>query len=95
MEKNTWKQKLTSRKLWFAIAGVVIGIAMAFGVDGNDLKEAISLVTGALTALGSIASYISGEATIDAAREKSSELSDLFKPVSFTGDETGTKDDNI
>lgn len=89
------KQKLTSRKLWFAIAGVVIGIAMAFGVDGNDLKEVIGMVAGALTALGSIASYISGESAVDAAREKSSELSELFKPVSFTENETETKDDNI
>ena len=95
MEKNTWKQKLTSRKLWFAIAGVVIGIAMAFGVDGNDLEEVIGMVTGALTALGSITTYISGESAVDAAREKSSELSDLFKQVSFTDDATGTKDDNI
>jgi phage shock protein PspC (stress-responsive transcriptional regulator) len=58
--------------MWAAIVGVVIGLAMAFGVDGNDLKDVIALVTGAMTVLGSIASYISGEATIDAARAQNS-----------------------
>jgi len=40
-------KKLTSRKLWMAIAGVVTGIAMALGVDGSD----VTTVAGAVTAL--------------------------------------------
>jgi phage shock protein PspC (stress-responsive transcriptional regulator) len=85
MKKNTWKQKLTSRKLWFAIAGVVIGIAMAFGVDGNELEEIIGMVTGALTALGSIASYISGESAVDAANAQNSTPIN----ISVTDDDSG------
>ena len=79
------KKKLTSRKLWFAIAGVVIGIAMAFGVDGNDLKEVIGMVTGALTALGSIASYINGESAVDAANAQNS----MPINISVTDDDSG------
>ena len=30
-----WKQKLMSRKLWAAAAGVVTGLAMAFGCIAN------------------------------------------------------------
>ena len=80
MEMNNvnWKQKLTSRKLWFAIVGVVIGAAMAFGIEGSEIEEIIGLIAGAATAIGSIIGYIDGEAAVDAARAKSSELASLL-----------------
>lgn len=55
-------RKLSSRKLWMAIAGVASGVAMALGVDGSD----ISTVAGAVTALASIMTYIVTEGKIDA-----------------------------
>ena len=55
-------QKLTSRKLWMAIAGVVTGVAMALGAEGSD----ISTVTGAVTALISVVTYIITEGKVDA-----------------------------
>lgn len=55
-------QKMTSRKLWLAIAGVATGIAMVFGVDGGD----ISNVAGAVTAVASVITYIITEGRIDA-----------------------------
>ncbi len=76
--KISWKQKLTSRKLWFAIVGVVIGAAMAFGVEGGELKEIIGLIAGAATAIGSVIGYIDGEAAVDAARAKSGDLAALL-----------------
>lgn len=60
-------RKLTSRKLWLAIAGVASGIAIAFGVDAGD----ISTVAGAVTAIISIVTYIRTEGQIDAAAVKS------------------------
>ena len=51
-------QKLTSRKLWMALAGVATGIAMAFGVDASDVQT----VAGAVTALVSLVTYIVGKA---------------------------------
>ena len=55
-------RKLTSRKLWLAIAGVTTGIAMILGVDGSDITS----ITGAVTALASVITYIITEGKIDA-----------------------------
>jgi phage shock protein PspC (stress-responsive transcriptional regulator) len=55
-------QKLTSRKLWLAIAGIATGVAMVFGVDGGDIVD----VAGAITALASVITYIITEGKIDA-----------------------------
>mgnify|MGYP003293857240 CR=1 FL=1 len=55
-------KKLTSRKLWMAIAGVATGIALVLGVDGGD----ISNVAGAVTAVASVITYIVTEGRIDA-----------------------------
>ena len=54
--------KLTSRKLWMAIAGVATGISMALGVDGGEITN----VAGAVTALISVVTYIVIEGKIDA-----------------------------
>lgn len=63
-------QKLTSRKLWVSLIGVIVGVAMAFGVDGSEYTEIAGMVSGAITAVLSIMSYISGEAKIDAANKQ-------------------------
>ena len=55
-------RKLSSRKLWMAIAGVTTGIAMALGVDAAE----IGTVAGAVTALVSIVTYIYVEGKVDA-----------------------------
>ena len=55
-------RKLTSRKLWLAIAGVGTGIAMALGVEGSE----ITTVAGAVTALVSVVTYIVTEGKVDA-----------------------------
>lgn len=76
--KINWRQKLTSRKLWLAIVGVVIGAAMAFGVEGTAIEEMVSRVAGAVTIMGSIFKYLDGESAVDAAREKSRDLAALL-----------------
>jgi phage shock protein PspC (stress-responsive transcriptional regulator) len=58
-----WKKKLSSRKLWAAVAGVVTGLAMVFGLDQN----VITTVAGAVTALASVVTYILTEGKVDAA----------------------------
>ena len=55
-------QKLTSRKLWMALAGVATGVAMAFGVESTD----IGTVAGAVTTLISVVTYIIAEGKVDA-----------------------------
>lgn len=59
--------KLSSRKLWAAIVGVAVGIAAAFGIDGNDWAE----IAGIVTSAASVVSYIFAEGSVDAARESS------------------------
>ena len=58
--------KLKSRKFWTAMIGIIVGIAISFGVDA----EAISRVAGAITVLGSVMTYIYTEGKIDAAAVK-------------------------
>ena len=55
-------QKLKSRKLWAAIAGIVTGLAMVFGLD----EGVISTVAGSVTAVASVIAYIITEGKIDA-----------------------------
>ena len=47
MDKIDWKRKLSSRKLWAAIAGVVTGLAMVFRLD----EDTISTVAGAVVSV--------------------------------------------
>lgn len=61
--KNTILQKLSSRKLWIAVVGIVMGLAAVFGIEENDYAQVAGLVTSA----ASVIAYILGEAKIDAA----------------------------
>ena len=62
MNKIDWKRKLSSRKLWAAIAGIVTGLAMVFGLDENT----ISTVAGAVVSVASVVAYIMAEGKVDA-----------------------------
>ena len=64
---KTFVRKLSSRKLWAAIVGVVVGVAAAFGIDGNDWAE----IAGIVTSAASVISYIFSEGSVDAALESS------------------------
>lgn len=78
--KTDWKAKLTSRKLWTAVVGIIVGLAAAFGLPDNDIAQIAGIVTSAM----SVVAYITGEAKVDAAAAKSAELAALF------GDKTGS-----
>ena len=58
-----WKSKLTSRKFWMAIIGLVTGIMLAFKVDAQTVET----VSGVIMAGASVIAYIIGEGLIDAA----------------------------
>ena len=62
MNKIDWKHKLSSRKLWAAVAGIVTGLAMVFGLDENT----ISSVAGAVVSVASVVAYIFTEGKVDA-----------------------------
>lgn len=59
-------QKLTSRKFWAAIVGVIIGVAAAFGIDSNEYAQIAGIVTSAISIFG----YMFIEGKVDAERVK-------------------------
>jgi phage shock protein PspC (stress-responsive transcriptional regulator) len=61
---NTFLRKISSRKLWTAIAGVVVGIAALFGANESEWTA----VAGVVGSIASCIAYIVGESKIDAAR---------------------------
>lgn len=65
MNKINWKQKLSSRKFWAAVAGFVTAILVAFRVENGTVEQ----VTAIITAGGVLAAYILGESVVDANRE--------------------------
>lgn len=58
-----WKRKLTSRKFWVALVGLVTGILLAFKVDA----ETAETVSGVIMSAASVIAYIIGEGLADAA----------------------------
>lgn len=61
--KIDWKRKLTSRKLWVAIAGFVAGLVIAFG--GGE--EVANTVSGCILSGAAVVGYILGEGLTDMA----------------------------
>lgn len=79
-----WKRKLSSRKLWASIIGILVGVAMVFGLDENT----ITTVSGAIVALASVATYIVTEGKVDAAgvANASEKVQDAIEAVEKTED---------
>lgn len=63
MNAIDWKRKLTSRKFWIAIVGLVSGLLMAFKVDA----ETVETISGVIMAAASVIAYTIGEGLADAA----------------------------
>ena len=61
--KIDWKRKLTSRKLWVAVAGFVSGLILAFGGAENTAQ----MVTGVIMQGASVLGYLLAEGLTDAA----------------------------
>lgn len=60
---KTLKEKLTSRKFLAAVAGLIAGLAMVFGLD----ESIVTQVSGAVVSVASVIAYIITEGRIDAA----------------------------
>ena len=63
--KIDWKRKLTSRKLWVALAGFVAGLIVAFGGD----SEVAETVSGCILSGAAVVGYIIGEGLADGANK--------------------------
>ena len=65
--KKTLKQKLTSRKFWASLAGLVCGIIGMIGINDNI----IGIVSFAILGVGSVVAYVVTEGKIDSDSVKS------------------------
>lgn len=63
MNKETIIRKLSSRKLWLAVAMFVSGLITAFGGDGGTAE----VVSGCIMQGAAVISYIVAEGRADAA----------------------------
>lgn len=63
MKKNDWVRKLTSRKLWTAVASFVSMMIVATGGAENTATQ----VTALIMAGASVVAYIIGEGLTDSA----------------------------
>lgn len=61
--KIDWKRKLTSRKLWVALAGFVSGLILAFG----GRESTAQTVAGVMMQGASVLGYLLAEGLTDAA----------------------------
>lgn len=61
-----WKRKLTSRKFWAAVVGLVAAVLAYCGADDSVVTQ----VTAIITAGATLVAYILGEGLVDAAREE-------------------------
>ena len=59
--KINWQRKLTSRKLWIALAGFIAGLVIAFG-GSEDVAQTIS---GSILSGAAVIGYIFGEGLTD------------------------------
>ena len=62
MQKIDWVSKLTSRKFWVAVAGLVSGLIIFFG----GAEETATQVTALIMSAASVVAYVLGEGLIDA-----------------------------
>lgn len=59
--KIDWKRKLTSRKLWVALAGFVAGLVIIFGGSQDTADK----ITGAIMSGAAVIGYAIGEGLAD------------------------------
>ncbi len=64
--KINWKRKLTSRKLWVALAGFVAGLIILFG----GTQETADKISGAILSGAAVVGYVVGEGLADSGNGK-------------------------
>lgn len=59
------KQKLASRKLWSAVAGVAVSLGAMFGID----EMTVGQITALISAIGVLVAYIFAEGLVDSSKQ--------------------------
>lgn len=70
MNKIDWKRKLTSRKLWLAVAAFISGLILAFG--GSEGQA--NMIAGVILQGAAVIGYILGEGLVDAGNKASVQI---------------------
>ena len=70
--KIDWKRKLTSRKLWVAVAGFVAGLIVAFG--GSD--QTAETISGCILSGAAVVGYVIGEGLADSGNKENDDGKD-------------------
>lgn len=70
--KIDWARKLTSRKLWVAIAGFVSGLIVVFG----GTESTAATVSGCILQGAAVIGYLFAEGLADASNVKSDDTSE-------------------
>lgn len=65
--KEFFIRKITSRKFWSLVAGLVTSFLVLFNVSENEIAQIVAVIG----AFGSIVGYIFAEAYVDGKREES------------------------
>ena len=60
------KEKLTSRKFWTAVSGIITGLLLIFGFS----EDTLSVVAGFILVLGDTIAYMVTEGRIDERRKE-------------------------
>lgn len=79
----SWKKKLTSRKMWAAIASFVALLVVAFGGAQTQATQ----ITAIIMAGASVVAYIVGEGLVDAASAGSANITVSNDPVVKAADD--------
>ena len=90
MKEINWKRKLTSRKLWTAVASFVSMMIVACGGPENQATQVTALIMAGATVIG----YIIGEGLTDAAavgkeEELVPEMAMQTQAIGFTTEDEG------
>lgn len=80
MKKEDWIRKLTSRKLWVAVAGFISGLMLAFGRTESEAATVGGLILQGASVLG----YLLAEGLADSAG--ATQPDNIYI---ISGDETG------
>lgn len=70
--KIDWKRKLTSRKLWVALAGFIAGLVVLFGGSQENADK----ISGAILSGAAVVGYVVGEGLADGANNGTSNKGD-------------------
>lgn len=65
MERIDWKRKLTSRKLWMAVAGFVTGLMLYLGHTEAEASQVAALILSG----ASVLAYCIGEGLADGSNQ--------------------------